>query len=92
MKEDDEPDEFGLVIEEELRKPNWEKCCRFLFGEASKKMWQGITKEQANELLRSMYAVKAVSVKMKNGAEYTTNGIIKCWELANKENQEGDEI
>ena len=61
-----------------------EECMHFLYRKASKAMWRGISKDQANAMLKAMYSVNAVSIKMANGADYTTREIIESWKYANE--------
>lgn len=81
--------DFGLSTEDEdYKKEAWEECLGLLMRAASKKMWRGISREEANALLKAMYSVKASAVRMPNGTEYKTAGIIEAWENANKEEQD----
>lgn len=70
------------------------RCLSALGYEASKKMWQTITKEQANALIRSMYAVGATSVKLPDGTTYKLEHIKNVWESANelKETEQEEDL
>lgn len=62
----------------------WTFCKARLMGEASKKMWAAITKDNANQLLKSMYAVGATKITMPNGVTFSPSDIINCWKKVNE--------
>ena len=62
----------------------WTICKNRLMQESSKKMWASISKDQANQLLKSMYAVGATEITMPNGRTYSPSDIIDCWKNANE--------
>lgn len=62
----------------------WTICKTRLMHEASKKMWAAITKDNANQLLKSMYAVGATEVTLPNGSTYSPSDITNCWKIVNE--------
>lgn len=72
-------DEFGF--DDEIDETA--DCLNVLMRKASKKMWKGISKEQANSLLNSMSELNIVSVKMPDCANYSAKDIVKAWKTAN---------
>lgn len=72
--------EFGL----EEDRDEVADCLNVLMRKASKKMWNGISKSEANNLIESMNAIGAISVKMPDLGNYTVNDIIKSWKAANE--------
>lgn len=80
--EEDVFSEFGL--EKEVAQDACGSCVALLMRKATKEMWQRVSKEQANALLKDLYAVKAVCVKMPNGVEYTPKQIIETWKELNE--------
>lgn len=76
----DEFAEFGL--DDEIDETA--DCLNVLMRKASKKMWKGISKEQANTLLKSMAEMNIVSVEMPGCTKYTAKDIVKAWKDANE--------
>lgn len=77
-------EELGLRDDEQIDEERAIEDCRIILTrEATRRMWRAISKDQANDLLRSMQAIGAVSVTMPGGIEYTPRQIVDTWRGCN---------
>lgn len=76
--ENDVFSEFEL--EKEVSQEPCKACVAVLMREATQEMWRRTSKEKVNNMLKSMYEINALSVKMMNGVEYTPKQLIECKE------------
>ena len=67
-------DDFGLSFSEGQDEEDFKNI---LMNEVSKKVLSSITKEQADDLIKAMRSVGAVSVQLADGRNYTASGIEK---------------
>ena len=82
--EGEDSDSFSaLGLEKENHEERWVSCKNVLMRKATQEMWRKTSKEQINTLLKAMYDVKALSIKMLNGGDYTPNQMIEEWRRAN---------
>lgn len=81
-KDTDTFSQFGL--EKEIVQEPWEGCRDILMRKATQEMWRRTSKDQVNTLLKAMYNMKVLSVKMPNGGDYTPDQLIEEWMHANE--------